>query len=215
MKKELLFPLVLLSPAGFAAVTADISVIGQILPPSCSISWAGGTNGTFALGSISQGDLNKTTTTTLPETTTQIMAIGCSGPTVVGFKTIDNELPTLPTGSYSLSTDSAGNPIGSFQIVAKDAQAVVDGGSGQLKYTQNNGVSWQNGSTNNSIINSYAASTAIYGFGAPSAANTPLPPITDMSVPLAVRPVIAARDNLDLSTAITVNGSVTFELIYM
>lgn len=197
---------------GNAALTADLNVSGRVEPPACSLTFGGAENGVFALGELSQGTLNRTSTTTLAESAAQVLNMACAGPTVVAFRAYSNQEFMPDAEHFSLGNDNYGNPIGYFRINLKQTQIIADGGVGTLKYSQDGGVSWSPAGNGTVMVN-YPQQEELLGIDQQPASST-LYGVTSSSVPLTITPTIAARNALELDAPLRLEGSVTIELLY-
>lgn len=199
-------------PDVMAATSADMTVSGQISPPSCDVDLTGVN---FDFGSSIF--LNPaTSTTTLPESAKQTLSIGCAGLTYVGFRSIDNRAASAASGSvsaYGLGTDSLNNNIGWYTIHMSNA--IVNGALGYMKYTTNDGTTWTNVTSPVSAdLNPYAKQNVTLAISTVNTAGQPPGPIASASIDLSIIPTIAARTTLATASAINLDGSATVELVY-
>ncbi|MFJ7311505.1 DUF1120 domain-containing protein [Pseudomonas sp. NPDC098747] len=210
MKKLLLLPLALAfaSNAAMAANSVDISVTGTITPNSCVISLYGGD---FDLGTIAASALSDSEFTRLPTLWGKRLDILCAGPHQVGFKAIDNRRDENGgTGSFGLGRDGANNPIGDYVLHMNETTAFTNG---KLKESWDSGNSWEEVSRLPPINN---RSTVVYAFDTATSSNTATPlPMTSGNVQLLLSATVRPLSELDTSAEITIDGSATFELVYL
>ncbi|MFJ7316651.1 DUF1120 domain-containing protein [Pseudomonas sp. NPDC098747] len=221
MKKFLLLPLALAfaSNAAMAANSVDLRVTGTITPAACDISLTGGD---FDLGAISGKDLSATKTTVFPEMTGKTLSIACSGATQVAFKAIDNRETSTPSSLpfqgtlFGLGTDSQGAPIGAYQLRVYQPSILVDGSTGYIKTKVDGAGYWGSYGYPSVHLNSYNVSPTLYALDAGPVGGGAQPlPMTNASAGLKMVAAIQPENTLDTSTDITIDGSATFELVYL
>ncbi|MDA8482643.1 DUF1120 domain-containing protein [Pseudomonas resinovorans] len=220
MKKFVLLPLALAFAANsaMAANSVDLRVTGTITPAACDISLAGGD---FDLGTISGNDLSATTKTTLPAVGGKTLNITCSGATQVAFKALDNRASSRPSGiqnpaMFGLGMDGANNPIGYYTIGVVQSTMTVDGGSGKLKGSVDEGASWAIYASPVVNLTPYDLNPRITAIDLETAGdNAPPTPITNASTELQVTGYIQPESTLDTSAEIALDGSATIELVYL
>jgi hypothetical protein len=127
----------------------------------------------------------------------------------------DNRAGTATVNSdiyYGLGTDSRNNKIGLYSLNIDPADASADS-FGRLYRTDSTtaGAAWSMSSSSPIPIgkNSYLAFTDIAGSNAGPVL------IQNLSTTVTVEAVIAPTDNLDLSSAIELDGAGTIEIIYL
>lgn len=214
-----------LSLSAHAAMSADLTVKGQITPPACDLSFTDATVdfGTRAFGSLNIGG------TILPTQTTTLN-IQCAGATRVSVSAADNRpgsaiaagdvtaWPNLGTSWAKTiwglgTTGTADAKIGGLEVAVDSAGARVDGNpvSGDIRIL---GAAlgtevWDNGIFAN--LKGYIDANRHYAFGP---ANSPAA-VSNVSMPLQLSAVIARPATLPADDAITLDGSLTFSLHYL
>ncbi|WP_163280800.1 DUF1120 domain-containing protein [Enterobacter cloacae] len=208
-----------------AADNFNINVTGIISPAACEANIAGGD--IIDYGTIPVSTLSVDEETVLEAKHTGF-TITCDSPAKIAYRVIDNRSGTveLPPGTrmnvlgisidgqwfMGLGTDRAGNKIGGWvgQLASVTTDTAAD-----ITYigSNDNGVTWehttnQTGSLflNNSgwPLRSVSASGMI----------TPLS-FSKLNAMLDIQAVIAPASTLDLSQPVTLDGSVTVEMVYL
>jgi type 1 fimbria pilin len=214
-KLALLLPLACAANATLAANSVDIAVTGTITPAACNITLIGG-----------DIDTGETIFSTLSPTSVNSIGVfnrslnvACAGNTQVAFKAIDNREGSLPTGSmpsnrFGLGFDSAGNPIGSYSLRITGNNIVVDGAAGAVDLSDNGGASWNDWNGAQDLVN-YNKFSRIYAFDLPSNQGGQPLPMTNGTLQFSAQILIQPSNTLDGSAQFNLDGSSTFELIYL
>ena len=195
-----------------AASTVDLAVNGLITPTACTPTLSSG--GLIDFGKISQQDLNADKGTRLPRRNLTL-AIDCDGLSRFALRMRDNRDGTAMVNSeiyYGLGLDNAGNRIGLYSVTFDPTLTVADS-HGQIFGTDSTtaGLAWRMANLNPIQVGarSYLGFTDIQGSTSGPAA---LQHLTSL---LGVEVVIAAKQVLDLSTDVRLDGSGTLELVYL
>ncbi len=195
-----------------AASSTDLTVSGQVTPLACTPSVSSG--GLVDYGKISQQDLNVDRGTRLP-LKQLLVTINCDGLSRFALRMGDNRDGTATVNSevyYGLGRDGSGNRIGLYSISFDPAQTAVDA-MPQVFGTESTtgGLGWRTANRNPMDIGarSYVGFTDIEGSTAGPAA------IRTLSSTVTVHTIIAAKQNLDLSRDIHIDGSATLEVVYL
>ena len=213
----LLIPLVTLSllslgaPA-IAASGADLSVRGLLTPTACTPLLS--SNGLIDYGKISQNDLNLDRGTRLPIRYLDL-SVNCNGNARFALRMRDNRDGTANVNSeifYGLGLDKSGNKIGLYSLSFDPTQTQADP-LPQVYGTESTtgGIAWRSANSNPIDIGarSYLGFTAQAGSTAGPAA------IQFLSSRVKIETIIAAKQNLDLSGEIPLDGSSTLEVLYL
>ncbi|MFJ3372802.1 DUF1120 domain-containing protein [Pseudomonas sp. NPDC086251] len=211
MKRLLVLPLCLLTHAAVAAMSVDLTVTGIISPPACDIAMTG--NGLVDFGEIilaPSGDSDA------PQRLSQTLSITCAAPSYAGFRLVDNRATSVPAariGSdhFGLGLDGASNPIGYYDMALQTILA--DSATGLVKVSVNNGSTWADASA--ALLKSYALGSNTYAFDSATTPTTAPKALTTASTLVAVAYHIQPRNTLDTNSLINLDGSATFELIYL
>ncbi|HDS4947739.1 DUF1120 domain-containing protein [Klebsiella aerogenes] len=211
-----------LSLSARAADSFNINVTGVISPAACEANITGGE--TIDYGTIPANKLSADAVTLLPAKQTAF-TITCDAPAKVGFRTVDNRSsskmqagPSIQFDSGSswnreylngLGVDGQGNNIGgwSTEIVSLSSDTVATPAS---IYSTDNGITWViRGNpfillSDTGIINTISTADAV----TPAAFST-------LTGTLTVQAVINPASTLDLSQPVTLDGSVTVEMVYL
>lgn len=207
MKKNLIAlcatSLIGLAPHALAASSTDLTVTGTITPQACIHSFTGG--GKVDYGKILVKNLNATEPTELNDRDLQL-TVTCGAPTLMALKVIDNH-PYEDLADYTyfgMALTPAGEKPGYFYLDLVQTQA--DGASAQSIYSIDEGKTWK-------------PASAIYREDLWSLSST-----TDHSKPimlsnatldLRLKTVIHPTDRLTLIDDIDLDGSATFEMVYL
>ncbi len=195
-----------------AASSTDLTVSGTVTPLACTPSVSSG--GLVDYGKISQQDLNVDRGTRLP-LKQLLVTINCDGLSRFALRMGDNRDGTATVNSevyYGLGLDGSGNRIGLYSISFDPAQTAVDA-MPQVFGTESTtgGLGWRTANRNPMDIGarSYVGFTDIEGSTAGPVA------IRTLSSTVTVHTIIAAKQNLDLSRDIHIDGSATLEVVYL
>ncbi|MDT4308095.1 DUF1120 domain-containing protein [Klebsiella aerogenes] len=219
-------PLVLiassLSLSAHAADSFNINVTGVISPAACEANITGGE--TIDYGTIHASKLSADAVTVLPGKQTAF-TVTCDAPAKVGFRTVDNRVGSKMTGNTDITMDSGnvwgvsrlnglgvdgqGNNIGGWSAelmtVSSDTVSVPD-----FIYSEDEGITWRKRIANAPISFRDKAFQTISETGSlvPAAFST-------LTATLAIQAVINPASTLDLSQPVTLDGSVTVEMVYL
>ena len=207
MKK--IFALGLLAAAcGIAqAETAELSVVGKIIPPACKPVIAN--NGRFDFGNISPTVLSATAPTALGAVA-QAFTIDCDAATKMAVKITDNQSGTAAggkgagydfglggtnTGSYTVGLYSTSGDVGAVDVLTDSTGAgawVTHGQAGaDFKADGTGRLSFAN--TGSSVPAAYKSVGGL----------------------LMVKPTINSLSQLDLGAGLELSGSATIEVTYL
>ena len=215
----------LIAQSSMAATNATLTVGGQIVPGSCSMSLS--TPNVDYL-KIPLSLLNKSASTeispgmsgTMPTTD---ISITCDMPTQIAVRVTDNRASTVDisvsdeigTGDsaeyFGLGVDSAQTRIGAFMMTSY-FNMTIDSQNGRLIESFDNGASWD--------VPMFAAVRNPSGWRMSwtTAADLgkPMPkPMTEMVQRFAFAAAVVPTSTLVSNAPIVLNGSVTMELVYL
>lgn len=208
----ILAPLIFFNPLSLAASSVELSVDGLITPMACTPTLSAA--GLVDFGKISQQDLNLTTGTRLPLKSLNL-TVTCNGAARYALRMRDNRDGTAHVNSeiyYGLGLDGSGNKVGVYSVKFDPKQTVADAVP-YLYGTESTtgGVAWRTSNRNPIDIgaNSLLGFTDLEGSTAgPSGIQT-------LNSTLTLEAVINAKQNLDLSGDIRMDGSATLEVTYL
>ncbi|AZF62037.1 MULTISPECIES: DUF1120 domain-containing protein [Pseudomonas] len=208
----ILAPLIFFNPLSLAASSVELSVDGLITPMACTPTLSAA--GLVDFGKISQQDLNLTTGTRLPLKSLNL-TVTCNGAARYALRMRDNRDGTAHVNSeiyYGLGLDGSGNKVGVYSVKFDPKQTVADAVP-YLYGTESTtgGVAWRTSNRNPIDIgaNSLLGFTDLEGSTAgPSGIQT-------LNSTLTLEAVINAKQNLDLSSDIRMDGSATLEVTYL
>lgn len=210
--KHTLIVLILLSGAAQAASTVELTVTGLITPMACTPVLS--SDGRVDFGKISQKDLNQATGTRLP-LKYLTLTVSCNAAGRYALRMRDNRDGTAHVNSetyYGLGLDKSGNKIGVYSVSFDPKQTVVDD-LPQVYGTESTtgGVAWRTSNTNPIDI----GSRSLLGFTDVVGSTAGPSAIQNLSSTLKLEAVINAKQNLDLSTDTSMDGSATLEVVYL
>ncbi|SEM32181.1 Protein of unknown function [Pseudomonas sp. ok272] len=205
-------PLWTVGSTALAASTTELGLHGQITPTACTPQLSSG--GVIDYGKISQQDLNFDKGTRLP-VRTLVLTLGCTGPSRFALRMGDNRDGTATVNSeiyYGLGLDGSGNKVGLYSMTFDPTQTSADA-MNPVYGTESTtgGVAWRTANRNRIDIGakSYLGFTDQDGSTAGPAA------IQALSSTVTVETVINAKQNLDLSHEVLLDGSATLEVVYL
>jgi hypothetical protein len=196
--------------------TADLKVIGTIVPPACTPSLSGG--GTLDWGDISTASLEQTYPTALPIKTTDL-TVTCDADGRVAFTATDNRAGSNTanlTYAYGLGKTDANNgnvKLGYFLLDRVDnaSTTTVDGQSADMTRRVKGTTAWEKGSTPQSQVN--INSNMETTWTKDSTAATVQPAVGKVfNMRLRVQPHIAS--GIAVKDAKKLDGNVTLSLVY-
>lgn len=212
-----------LSLPAYAADSFNINVTGVISPVACEANITGGE--TIDYGTIPASTLKADDVTLLPAKQTAF-TITCDAPTRLGFRTVDNRAASKMTasekitfdwgGSWSkvllngLGVDGQGNNIGGWaaelSATSSDTVSAPDG-----IYSPDNGVTWAK--------RPYPSTVAFHNRGLIDTISEPGSVVpaafSTLTSTLNIQAIINPASTLDLSQPVTLDGSVTVEMVYL
>lgn len=231
LKKNTLSSLVLLasglSLSAHAADSFNINVTGVISPAACEANITGGE--TIDYGTIHASKLSADAVTLLPAKQTGF-TITCDAPAKLGFRTVDNRAGSKMTTGPSITMESGNSWARTYlNGLGVDGQGNIIGGwsaelsnvtsdtvsTPEMIFSTDEGANWVKGGTKNGTIIPFfvdgkneIGTISIAGTLTPAAFST-------LTGTLAVQAVINPASTLDLSQPVTLDGSVTVEMVYL
>jgi type 1 fimbria pilin len=210
--------LALAAPAAYAQSTANLSVTGTITPASCVPAFSSG--GTVDFGSIPAQDL---TTSGHKALTVQnvTMTINCTAATRFALRALDNRASSVnapaavvATQAFGLGQTSALENIGAWTASIKPATSLIDAVAPFTTITSDAGATWSSSSNAVTAIRN-TTGTEMVGLAAATGVTTGSEPVTVASLDLEIAAWIAPPQQLTLTAAETLDGSATFEVVYL
>lgn len=229
LNKNILASLVLISSglslSAQAADSFNINVTGVISPAACQANITGGE--TIDYGTIPANTLSVDAVTLLPAKQTAF-TITCDAPAKLGFRTVDNRLAsrmvstekvTMDSGiSWTLSNmnglgvDGKGNMIGgwSAELFTVKSDTVP---APEMIRSSDEGATWTKAASQGVEVISFYSDKHTTTISQPGTL-TPAA-FSTLSGTLDVQAVISPASTLDLSQPVTLDGSVTVEMVYL
>ncbi|MBK5377474.1 MULTISPECIES: DUF1120 domain-containing protein [unclassified Pseudomonas] len=210
-----------LLPVFALAESASLTVSGTIIPTACTPSFAGGS--VVDLGKVSAADLNATTQTEL-ELKNITLSMNCNGQVPVAVKVHDNQAATQLQGItidgraesmyiYGMGAAS-GVKIGGYGL--RHGTPTVDSAAMALMFQQGGGIggpTWNQPTS--TLVGKDASSGGYlhYSWGRSIAEGPSNGRIH--TLPMTLVPVVGPAKDLPTGSDITLDGSATFELVYL
>ena len=210
-----------LLPALALAESASLTVSGTIIPTACTPSFAGGS--LVDLGKISAADLNANVQTELALKNITL-SMTCNGQVPVAVKVHDNQAATQLAGItidgraedmyiYGMGAAS-GVKIGGYGL--RHGTPTVDTVAMSLMYQQGGGIggpTWNQPSSTLVGKNASSGGYLHYSWGRSIAEGPSNGRIH--TLPMTLVPVVGPANALPTGSDITLDGSATFELVYL
>lgn len=195
-----------------AGSTVDLTVTGLITPVACTPTLSGG--GLIDFGKISQQDLNQATGTRLP-LKSLTLTVSCDAPGHFALRMRDNRDGSAHVNSeiyYGLGYDNSGNKVGVYSLKF-DPKQTVAAPLPQVYGTESTtgGAAWRMANQNPIDI----GAKSLLGFTDTEGSTDGPAAIQTLTSTLTLEAVINAKQNLDLSTDIPLDGSATLEVVYL
>ncbi len=195
-----------------AASTAELTVTGLITPMACTPVFSAG--GLVDFGKISQQDLKQATPTMLP-LKTMTLTVSCNSAGRYALRMRDNRDGTAYVNSeiyYGFGLDASGGKIGVYSLKFDPRQTVADALPviyGTESTTQ--GVAWRTSNSNPIDM----GSRSLLGFTEVNGSSAGPTAIQNLTSTFILEAVINAKQNLDLSQEVVMDGSATLEVVYL
>jgi hypothetical protein len=190
------------------AQSAELSIIGNLLPGACSTVLEGG--GVVDLGTTLLEKLNTNEETSLG-TALVPMTVTCQIPVRFAFMGIDNTGDSASVGTrYGLGLSPDGERIGGAVISFKDPSS--DGSPVHYTRSEDGGQQWE---PSGNAGSTWLGKQSINGFSTASGATTGPDPMASLQVNLEVRTYIQPTNELTIDDNVPIHGSATVDLIYL
>ncbi len=189
----------------FAASSVDLAVKGLITPSACTPSLPAA--GIVDYGKISAKDLNTDKPTVLERKTFQLM-INCEASTLLAIKPVDNRAGTsIRNYGFGLGLINGDEKLGMYNLLFVDSAADVPS---ILLHSIDEGNVWRTLWDDDIVAPSYWVAFGSLG----PAAYTPHP-VQQATIDGQVLAVIAPANTLTLTNDVAMDGSATFEVLYL
>jgi type 1 fimbria pilin len=190
---------------GVFADTANLSVVGTILPASCTPSFPAG--GTYDLGAVALKSLSETAFTTLPVHRVSYL-IECDAAVTAAYRVIDNRADSqhgAPAFGYGLGVQGASS-IGYAAILIGQV-AMADGQSASILESTNR-FGWHAHSATDAIRPANYYAYTVGGGTTPEA-------FSRYEGTLTLSPRVRPVSELDVDEEVVLDGSMTMEVVYL
>lgn len=202
------------------AQTTDVSVIGTIIPESCTPTVGAG--GVFDYGKISASTLNQTDYTILAKMDMPF-SLSCTAPVKAAISATDNRssslVPGIVTTINSGLTDAAnfglgsvsGANVGGFALRMEPYSFSADGNSANIRTTGSS-----SGGQNWAVFSGYLAHSpdSLASWADGSVGPDPIA-FTTVAGDISVQAVINKGEDLPLTNDVPIDGNVTLEVKYL
>lgn len=213
VKKSLLLTLAsLIATSAFAADTADLKVIGSIVPTACTPVFSGG--GVVDYGTIILTDLSPTAMTKLAPKNISY-TVTCDAPISIGLSWLDSRGPTVNDDEHIYATNFGlglheGVKIGRYEVAFDGTSTIADGEKADLIYRIGKDGVWAPSASTGHVTPNGTRTFALAPPGtiAPGAYRV-------ISGGLIVTASIGRTDRLELNTAIQLDGLSTMIVNYL
>ncbi|EKM5745003.1 DUF1120 domain-containing protein [Enterobacter kobei] len=215
---------IIVSGAAGAAETADVTINGRLLPPTCSISLS---SPTVAYGTLRVSALNTDTPShitpylngTDPTTT---LNVSCEGPALIGAKIadqragtvaatdegIDGVLGVTPTQLFGLGS-FGGKSLGAYAILSSNV--LVGGAAGKVISSTDNGGNWADQSADFGLSNTAGWLWSWTSDTSGAAAE----PVQTVAQTFTIKSAVQPMNELSITDSAPLDGLVTIELVYL
>jgi hypothetical protein len=193
-------------------LTREATLRARFAPAACEPTLSNG--GLVDFGTLTKNDLSADKSTRLPPKSLTL-TVGCDAPTPFALVMHDNRLGSATVNSeiyYGLGKDRRDNKIGLYSLNVDPYDASADRYP-RLYRTDSTtgGKAWSSSNSNPIPI----GKTSYLAFTDSAGSNAGPVLIQTLSTRVTVQAVIAPTNNLDLSSAIDLDGAGTIEIIYL
>ncbi|POF40693.1 hypothetical protein B0D71_19675 [Pseudomonas laurylsulfativorans] len=192
--------LISIAPFALAGPSTELTVSGVITPAACTPTLSSG--GAIDLGSISYNQLDQERNTRVGSHEITL-TLDCDGSTGFAINAIDNRNGTGLGDGFGLGLTSEGKPVGFFTPFIQ--QITADSVLVDPIESNDNGTTWAN---TDFVKAGYWLSAATTGSTTPIDAQT-------VTVDFKVDTYIVRADELKLDGDLEIDGSATFEVMYL
>lgn len=190
------------------AQSAELTIIGNLLPGACNTVLEGG--GVVDLGTTLLEKLNPNEETSLGSAMVP-MNVTCQIPVRFAFMGIDNTGDSASSATrYGLGLSPDGERIGGAVISFKEPSS--DGSPVHYTRSEDGGQQWE---PSGNAGSTWLGKQSINGFSTASGATTGPDPLSSLQVILKVRTYIQPANELTIDDNVPINGSATVDLIYL
>ncbi|MCM7588020.1 DUF1120 domain-containing protein [Enterobacter chuandaensis] len=231
MNKNTLASLVLISSglslSAHAADSFNINVTGVISPAACQANITGGE--TIDYGNIPANSLTTDAVTLLPAKQTAF-TLTCDAPAKLGFRVIDNRAASKMTSgegfimdsgisyNYSvlngLGVDAKGNNIGGWMAELINLTRDAESNNG-IVTSLDDGVTWRKSAVYSDKFGLYSMDSVNRLVSVTDAGGSVPVAFSTLTGTLSVQTAINPASTLDLSQPVTLDGSITVEMVYL
>lgn len=198
----------LLAAPRASAQSAELTIVGNLLPGACTTVLEGG--GVVDLGTTLMEKLSPTEETSLGSVRVP-MTVSCQVPVRFAFMGVDNTGDSASVATrYGLGLSPDGEKIGGAVISFKDP----DTAGTPVHYTrsEDGGQQWEPSGNEGST---WLGKVSINGFSAASGVVTGPDPLASLQVDLEIRTYIQPTNALTIDDNVPIHGSATIDLIYL
>lgn len=202
----------LISGAAVAGPTTQLKVVGTIKPPACAPSFSAG--GVIDYGTIPSGSLTAGQYKTLPSKTVTF-SISCDAMVKTALKVTDNRTASAVPEATGYGTNFtyglgsvAGKNVGGYTINMEASSVSVDGASAGLMFSTDGNQTWTATNGAGTFGKDRSWSWGSSGTSTPGAYKNIVGTVNVVAY-------LNKPENLPLSQDIPLDGSATFEVVYL
>lgn len=200
--------LLLLTAPRVLAQSAELSIVGNLLPGACNTVLEGG--GVVDLGTTLAEKLSPSEETALGSVRLP-MTVTCLVPVRFAFMGIDNTGDSASVATrYGLGLSPDGERIGGAVISFKDP--ATDGAPVHYTRSEDGGQQWE---PSGNAGSTWLGKVSINGFSTASGVVTGPDPMASLKVDLEIRTYIQPTNALTVDDNVPIQGSATIDLIYL
>jgi type 1 fimbria pilin len=190
------------------AQSADLTIIGTILPGACNITL--GSNGVADYGDLRSSSLSQTGSTEL-EAKELSVTVSCDSAVRFAMQGVDNTGDSsFVTGRYGLGRTDDDERIGSAKIGLTAVN--VDDANGFATTTYNQGETWSESAVPNPAP---IPRDGMIGFATTQGVTTGPAAVKSMRGTLVVQAFIAPTDGMTLTSEVPIRGNATINVMYL
>jgi type 1 fimbria pilin len=210
--------LAIAAPAAFAQSTSNLSIGGSITPAACISAFPNGD--TVDFGSVPAQDLTTGDHTALPAQNVEL-SITCSGATRFVLRAVDNRAASVnapvavdASHAFGLGQTVALENIGVWTASIKPLTSFIDTGAPFTTITTDAGSTWSSASSVDTAIRNTIGNEQV-GLTDTNGVTTGPIPLSNISLDIEIAAWIAPPQQLTLTASELLDGSATFEVLYL
>lgn len=193
--------LLTMTSSAFAASSVDLTVKGLITPSACTPNLPGAVD----YGKVAAKDLNLDSHTWLEDQTLQL-SVNCEAATLFAIKPIDNRAGSSTFGAYGLGVANGTEKLGGYQLMFSNPVAETPS-TLLYQYEQR---PWAPLYPEDPLQDDM-----LVALGSRADSGWAPHPVQNALMAITVRTAIAPANGLSLANEVALDGSATFEVLYL